>query len=134
MKQALNNIDINAIVKEIHQDIIGKHIKNVYNVDESDSLKFLLTYRSDSNKQLLIDIPNRLNLTQYSYDKPRFPSPFCTSLRKVLKNKRVSAFFQVGHLDRIVVLEVTGLEEERWRLVIEFFAKGNIILIKPDGN
>ncbi len=132
MKQALNNIDINAIVKEIHQDILGKHVKNVYNVDET---KFIITYRSsDSNKQLLIDIPNRLNLTQYSYEKPRIPSPFCTSLRKYLKNKRISNFYQIDHLDRIVVLEITSAEGERWQLVLEFFAKGNIILIKPDGN
>nr|MDO8086294.1 ribosome rescue protein RqcH [Candidatus Sigynarchaeum springense] len=125
----MNNIDLSVIVREIRPDISGKHIKNVYQLDEN---KFIITYRSDANKQLIIDIPNRLHLTEYNYDKPKFPPPFCVSLRKHLKDRKIIDVYQVQHLDRIVVFEILGSTSETMKLVVEFFGKGNIILVKPD--
>ncbi|MEX2680358.1 MAG: ribosome rescue protein RqcH [Candidatus Sigynarchaeota archaeon] len=125
----MNNIDLSIIVREIRPDISGKHIKNVYQLDDN---KFIITYRSDTNKQLLMDIPNRMHVTQYNYDKPKFPPPFCVSLRKHLKDRKILDVYQVSHLDRIVVFELLGSTGETMKLIIEFFGKGNIILVKPD--
>ncbi|MBN2154063.1 MAG: NFACT family protein [Candidatus Lokiarchaeota archaeon] len=125
----MNNIDLAVVVQEIRPDIIGKHVKNVYQLDDGN---IIITYRSDENKQLLIDVPNRIHLTQYSYDKPKFPPPFCVSLRKHLKDRRVIDVYQVQHYDRIVVFELSGGAGEPLKLVVEFFGKGNIILVKPD--
>lgn len=129
MKQALNNIDIHAIIEEIRPDITGAHVKNVYQLDDT---RFIIAYRSDGNKQLLLDVPNKLHVTNYSHEKPKFPPPFCVSLRKYIKNRRVVDFYQVAHLDRIAVLVVAGSDGETWRLVFEFFGKGNVMLLKPD--
>ncbi len=129
LKQVLNNIDLSVIVREIRPDISGKYIKNVYQLDEN---KFIFTYRSEANKQLLIDIPNRMHITQYNYDKPKFPPPFCVSIRKHLKDRKILDVYQVEHLDRIVVFEVLGSTGEPMKLFVEFFGKGNIILVKPD--
>ncbi len=125
----MNNIDLAIIVRELRPDIAGKYVKNLYQLDEN---KFIISYRSDVNKQLLIEIPNRLHLTQYNYDKPKFPPPFCVSLRKHLKDRKIVDFYQVQHLDRIVVFEIMGSTGETLKLVVEFFGKGNIILVKPD--
>lgn len=116
-------------MRELRPDIAGKYVKNLYQLDEN---KFILTYRSDANKQLLIEIPNRLHLTQYNYDKPKFPPPFCVSLRKHLKDRKIVDFYQVQHLDRIIVFDILGSTGEPLKLVVEFFGKGNIILVKPD--
>ncbi|MFX0099438.1 MAG: ribosome rescue protein RqcH [Candidatus Hodarchaeota archaeon] len=129
MKQALNNIDINVIVNEIKPDIIDKHIKNFYQLDDN---KFILTYRSEGPKQLLIDIPNRLHLSEFVYEKPRFPPKFCESIRKYLRGRKIIDFYQREHLDRVVIMDIAGKEGERWRMILEFFGKGNIILLKPD--
>ncbi|NMC03857.1 MAG: fibronectin-binding domain-containing protein [Candidatus Lokiarchaeota archaeon] len=126
----MNNIDLNVVVRELRPDIAGKHVKNVYQLDEN---KFIITYRSDANKQLLIDIPNRMHLTQYNYDKPKSPPPFCVSLRKHVKDRKILDVYQVSHLDRIVVFELLGATGETLKLLVEFFGKGNIILLKPDG-
>jgi predicted ribosome quality control (RQC) complex YloA/Tae2 family protein len=129
MKQVLNNIDLNVVVSELREEIIGKHVKNVYQIDDS---KFIVSYRNDGNKQLLIEPPSKIYITQYSYDKPKNPPPFCMSLRKYLRNRRILDFYQASHLDRILIMVVQGPDDEQWRLYMEFFGKGNIVLLKPD--
>nr|MDO8114115.1 ribosome rescue protein RqcH [Candidatus Sigynarchaeota archaeon] len=129
MKQVLNNVDISVLITEIRPDITGKHIKNVYQIDDN---KFLLTYRSDANKQLFIEFPNRMHLTQYTYEKPKFPPPFCVSLRKHIKDRRILDIYQVQHLDRIVVIELLDAVVGKLKLIIEFYGKGNLMLLKPD--
>lgn len=127
----MNNIDLSIIVKEIGLDIIGKHVKNLYQIDDD---KFIISYKSDVNKQLFIEIPHRMHLTQYNYEKPKFPPPFCISLRKHLKDRKIVEFYQVQHLDRIVVMELLDATGQRLKLILEFYSKGNLVLLKPDGN
>lgn len=129
MKQALNNIDINVIVNEIKSSIVDKHVKNIYQLDDG---KIILTYRSNGQKQLLIEVPSRLHLSEFIYDKPRFPPKFCESLRKYLRGRKIVDFYQREHLDRVVIMDIAGKDGERWKMVLEFFGKGNIILLKPD--
>jgi predicted ribosome quality control (RQC) complex YloA/Tae2 family protein len=117
-------------VKEIGADIIGKYVKNIYQIDDD---KFIISYKSDVNKQLFIEVPHRLHLTQYNYEKPKFPPPFCVSLKKHLKERKIVDFYQVQHLDRIVVMELLDATGQRLKLVLEFYSKGNLVLLKPDG-
>jgi len=116
-------------VKEIGPDIIGKHVKNVYQIDED---KFIISYKSDTNKQLFIEVPHRMHLTQYNYEKPKFPPPFCVSLKKHLKDRKIIDFYQVDHLDRIVVMDLLDAAGQGLKLVLEFYSKGNLVLLKPD--
>ncbi|MHA1683402.1 MAG: ribosome rescue protein RqcH [Promethearchaeota archaeon] len=131
LKGALNNIDINVIVEELKPLIINKHVKNFYELSDT---KFILTFRSEGNRQLLIEVPLKIHLTEYFHEKPKFPPKFCVALRKYLRGRRVVNFYQAPHMDRIVVFEIQGGGDDVWKLVIEFFGKGNLILLKPDGN
>lgn len=129
MKSGLNNIDICAIVNELKLSLINKHVKNFYQLSDTE---FILSYRDEGLKQLFIEIPNRLHLSEYTYEKPRFPPKFCQAIRKYIRGRRVLNCYQADHLDRIVILDIQGEGDDPWKLVMEFFGKGNIILLSPD--
>ncbi|MHA1747161.1 MAG: ribosome rescue protein RqcH, partial [Promethearchaeota archaeon] len=131
MKSNLNNIDIFTIICEIKELVINKNIKNFYQLDDTT---FILTFRCvDGVKQLLIKLPNGMYLSEFIYEKPRFPPNFCISIRKYIKDRKILNFYQYKHLDRMVILEIQGIDKSTWRLILEFFGKGNIILLKPTG-
>jgi len=76
---------------------------------------------------LLVEIGKRLNLTRYSLKAPEKPSQLSILLRKHLENKRLESIAQHG-FDRVVVLKFADFS-----LILEFFSRGNMLLLDSEG-
>jgi len=125
MKLQLSNIDVFAVAKEINDELSNGFIDNVYEVED---LLILKIRTKEGNKNLVIKDDSRINLTAYDYPVPKYPSQYCISLRKFLKNRKILRIYQ-HKLDRILLIEISSHENAPWRFLIELFAKGNYILI-----
>jgi predicted ribosome quality control (RQC) complex YloA/Tae2 family protein len=92
---------------------------------------FLIKFhKPDHREQLLIDSGFRCHLTEYARTTAAAPSAFVAKLRKYLKTRRVTSIAQIG-TDRILELQFSdGL----YRLYLEFYAGGNIVLTDADLN
>lgn len=87
-------------------------------------------HKPDHREQLLIDSGFRCHLTEYARTTAAAPSGFVAKLRKYLKTRRVTSVSQVG-TDRILEFQFSdGL----YRLYLEFYAGGNIVLTDGDLN
>jgi len=128
MKNSMSNVDIRLILPELREAADGAFVKNIYQYGDIFALK--LYQPGGGTSQLLIQPGQRIHLTEYVRKAPRVPSKFCTVLRKYLKDKRVVSVKQ-HELDRIVVIEV-GDEESSYKLVVELFGNGNLLLLDPE--
>lgn len=92
---------------------------------------FLIKFhKPDHREQLLIDSGFRCHLTEYARTTAASPSTFVAKLRKYLKTRRVTSIAQIG-TDRILEFQFSdGL----YRLYLEFYAGGNIVLTDADLN
>ena len=92
---------------------------------------FLIKFhKPDHREQLLIDSGFRCHLTEYARTTAAAPSGFVAKLRKYLKTRRVTSVAQIG-TDRILEFQFSdGL----YRLYLEFYAGGNIVLTDGDLN
>ncbi len=125
-----SNFDVFATAKELDLMLSGSNIVNLYEVDE---LLLIKVNTDQGKKNLLIKKDSRLNLTDYEYEIPKFPSQYIISLRKHLKNKRILKVYQYN-FDRIVIFELYNPETDPWKLIIELFNKGNYILLNETNN
>jgi predicted ribosome quality control (RQC) complex YloA/Tae2 family protein len=73
---------------------------------------------------MIIDSGFRCHLTNFSRATAASPSPFVARLRKFLKTRRVTAVSQIG-TDRIIEFQFS---DGQYRMFLEFYAGGNIIL------
>ena len=119
------NVDVFAISKELDLMLRNSTISNVYEIEDLLILK-INTYEGKRN--LIIKRDTRINLTEYDYPIPKYPSQYIMSLRKLLKNRRILSVFQ-HNFDRIVIFELHNTNSKPWKLIIELFNKGNFILI-----
>ncbi|MFW9769654.1 MAG: ribosome rescue protein RqcH [Candidatus Thorarchaeota archaeon] len=124
----MSNVDIRLILPELREVADGAFIKNIYQYGTLFTLK--LYQPGGGTTQLLIQPGQRIHLTEYLRKAPRVPPKFCTVLRKYLKDKRIVSVKQ-HELDRIVVIEV-GDEENSYKLVVELFGNGNLLLLDPE--
>jgi predicted ribosome quality control (RQC) complex YloA/Tae2 family protein len=72
----------------------------------------------------------RVHLTHFPPLNPKVPPNFPMLLRKYLKGAIVSDVNQ-HHFDRIIEIEFQ--KEHKYKLIIELFSKGNIILLDEEG-
>ena len=69
----------------------------------------------------------RIHLTKFAREKPPVPSVFTMKLRKLLRTKRLE-YAEQQALDRVLVLAF-GSGDSLVRVVLEFYAAGNIVLL-----
>ena len=101
------------------------------NIYDLSSKIFLLKFAKPNHKeQVIIDSGFRCHLTEFSRAAAAAPSPFVTRLRKYLKTRRVTSVSQVG-TDRIIEFQFS---DGQYKLFLEFYAGGNIILTDRDLN
>ncbi|TFG03636.1 MAG: fibronectin-binding domain-containing protein [Promethearchaeota archaeon] len=124
-----SNFDVYAICKELDSLLSGGRISNVYEVDDILILK--VHTNSYGKKNLIIKDDSRINITEYDYPIPKYPSQFTSSLRKFLKNRKILSITQYK-FDRIIIIELSSFEADSWKFVIELFNKGNFILLDED--
>lgn len=103
-------------------------LSNIY--DLSTRIFLLKFAKPEHREQLLIDSGFRCHLTSFARATASTPSPFITRLRKYLRTRRVTAVSQVG-TDRII--EIT-FSDGAYRLFLEFYAGGNIVLTDNELN
>ena len=124
IKTYFSNIDVFAITRELDEILSQGRIINVYEIEDLLILKINTIH---GNKNLIIKKDARVNLTEYDYPKPKYPSQYIISLRKFIKNKKISNIYQYN-FDRIIVIEYY-VEDKQWKFIIELFNKGNYIII-----
>ncbi|KAL8781100.1 MAG: hypothetical protein Q9213_006158 [Squamulea squamosa] len=86
--------------------------------------------KPDRREQILVDPGFRCHLTSFSRATAAAPSQFVAKLRKYLRSRRLTAVAQVG-TDRVLELQFS---DGQYRLFIEFYAAGNIILADRELN
>lgn len=126
MKKEITSFDLRKIVSEL-QVLIGGYLDKVYQLDDELFLRFHLP--REGRREVYHRVGRWLALVD-GEEKPEAPGPFAQALRKALPNPRVQAVRQMG-FDRIVLLDFTQGSDE-YRIVMEVFGKGNVLLLRGD--
>ncbi|KAK7533300.1 uncharacterized protein J3D65DRAFT_661171 [Phyllosticta citribraziliensis] len=128
MKQRFSSLDVKVIAHELSSSICSLRVANIY--DLSTRIFLFKFQKPNHREQLIVDSGFRCHLTEFSRTTASAPSPFVVRLRKFLKTRRVTKVSQVG-TDRIIELQFSdGL----YRLFLEFYAGGNIVLTDAELN
>ncbi|KAF7865440.1 hypothetical protein EAF04_006415 [Stromatinia cepivora] len=122
MKQRFSSIDVKVIAHELSNALVTLRVSNIY--DLSSKIFLVKFAKPDNKQQILIDSGFRCHLTDFSRATAAAPSVFVQRLRKYLKTRRVTQVSQVG-TDRIIEFQFS---DGQYRLYLEFYAGGNIIL------
>lgn len=126
MKQRFSSLDVSVIAYELNQSLVPLRLANVY--DLSSKILLFKFAKPNDKKQLVIDTGFRCHLTKFARTTAAAPSAFVARLRKVLKTRRLTSVTQVG-TDRILEFRFS---DGQYKLFLEFFASGNIILTDAD--
>ena len=129
MLDELSSLDIAVLTVELDMMLKDSRISNIYQLN-GKILLLNLRKPGGLRRSLLVEAGRRLHVTTYVFDKPLKPPDFCMSLRKYLRNGKIKKIQQYD-FERIVELIVESKSNE-YKLVIELFREGNIILVDPD--
>ncbi|MFW9900227.1 MAG: ribosome rescue protein RqcH, partial [Candidatus Thorarchaeota archaeon] len=123
-----SNFDVFAIVKELDSVLINSTILNIYEIED---LLIIKIKKNLEKKNLIIKKDSRINLTEYDYPIPNYPTQYISSLRKLLKNRRILKISQ-HQFDRVIIIELSNKGDKPWKFVIELFNKGNFLLLDEE--
>jgi len=124
------NVDVFAITRELDIILGNSTIANIYEIKD---LLILKINSKEGRLNLIISRDSRINLTNYNYPIPKYPSQYIISLRKFLKNRRIVRISQYN-FDRIIILELYNTADGPWKFIIELFNKGNYLLLDEKNN
>jgi predicted ribosome quality control (RQC) complex YloA/Tae2 family protein len=122
-KKSITSLELAALVNELQFLVRGK-ITQIYH-QEKKELLFQL-HASGEGKKLLKIVPGKFISLTKNKDTPTRPSGFCMQLRKYVNNSFIKSIEQKG-TERVIVIELE--KQENYKLIIELFSKGNLILI-----
>jgi predicted ribosome quality control (RQC) complex YloA/Tae2 family protein len=125
MKDSLSSFDVTAAVKDLG-GMVGGHIDKVYH-PSPDKLVLAVRLPREGKTYLTFTVGKWLYAASNAPEMPQQPSDFAMMLRKRITNARIAGVDQPG-FERIAVLSLE--KEERFELVLELFAEGNIVLVK----
>jgi len=122
----LSSLDIAVLTDELEIMLKDSRISNIYQLNDKT---LLLNLRKPGGLRLnlLILAGVELHVTTYLFKKPLKPPDFCMALRKYLRNGKIKKIQQYD-FERIVELTLES-KAEMYRLIIELFGEGNIILV-----
>jgi predicted ribosome quality control (RQC) complex YloA/Tae2 family protein len=124
-KEEFSSFDVAAVVRELRDAVPNSRVGNIYQLNDKT---LLFKLRSGENiYSLVLEAGKRLNLTSYALEKPLVPPAFCMALRKFLRNSLLTNIEQY-EFERVVLLDFSG-KIGNFRLVLELFGEGNIILV-----
>ncbi|MEN6610287.1 MAG: ribosome rescue protein RqcH [Methanoregulaceae archaeon] len=127
-QQGMNGVDVRAMVAEL-QALLPLWVDKVYQY-EGRRVSIRLNGEERARYQLLVEPGKRAHLASDLPDPPKTPPAFAVMLRKHLSGGKVLAIGQHG-LQRIFWFDV-GKGETVYRLIIELFDEGNVILAAGD--
>ena len=126
VKTSLSSLELAALVLELQFLVKGK-ISQIYHQEEE--LLWQL-HVPGKGKLFLKIIPGKWLCLTDQKNPPLKPTSFCMQLRKYLDNAVITGLYQ-EESERIVMIELE--KKEKFFLIIEFFAKGNIVLADNEG-
>ncbi|HIH42794.1 TPA: hypothetical protein HA246_04065 [Candidatus Woesearchaeota archaeon] len=124
MKTQLSSIEIHYLATEL-QFLVDAKIDRIYHPEEKELL-LQLHLPNQGRKIMRIAVPNFLYLTDTKPEMDSEPTEFCSLLRRRIENARVRAIVQ-KNFERIIEI-LLETKEHKYNLIIELFARGNIIL------
>jgi predicted ribosome quality control (RQC) complex YloA/Tae2 family protein len=122
--QGISGIDTRAIVAELSLKL-PLWIDKVYQFD-SHTLGIRLNGGNKAHYQFIIEAGRRAHLVKDLPEPPKNPPQFAMLLRKYISGGKVLSIRQHG-LERIIIFDI-GKGEATFRLIIELFDEGNVIL------
>ena len=134
---AFDGITVAAVVKQLHDTLIGGRI---YKIAQPESDELLITIKTaDGGQERLLASADAslplLYLTEANKQAPMTAPGFCMLLRKHLQNGRITDITQPG-LERIVHLHIEHLNEMgdlcRKKLIIEIMGKHSNIIFTDE--
>ncbi|MBU0624403.1 MAG: NFACT family protein, partial [Candidatus Thermoplasmatota archaeon] len=125
MKESQSSFDVMASVKEL-QALVGGHIDKIYH-PRLNHLVLAVRLPGESKSFVHFRVGRWLYRSDNSSEMPQQPSDFAMMLRKRIANARICAIRQQG-FDRIAIMSLE--KEDKYDLVLEMFADGNVILVK----
>ncbi|KAK3939443.1 hypothetical protein QBC46DRAFT_149342 [Diplogelasinospora grovesii] len=122
MKQRFSSLDVKVVAHELSEALVSLRVANIY--DLSSKIFLFKFAKPNCRHQVLVESGFRCHLTDFARHAAPAPSNFVARLRKFLKTRRVTAVSQIG-TDRIIEFQFS---DGAYRLYLEFFASGNVIL------
>lgn len=124
----MSNVDVYAISQELQGILKDARMQKAYQPTK-DTVLIRFHVTGQGRVDLLLQAGVRVHTTHYPPPNPQVPPSFPMLLRKYLKNATVTKVRQ-HNFDRI--LEVHFQKEQSYRLVVELFSPGNIIVLDEE--
>ncbi len=126
MRDEISSVDLHFLIRE-SQYLVGGKVEKLY---ESDH--FLIHFHIPTKGNRFLKVTDKaMFLIPEKEEMPERPTQFAMILRKKLANARLRELSQLG-FERIAVLDFTT-KEKSFRLIIELFGGGNIIVCDENG-
>ncbi len=123
---SLSALDIKFIVREL-KELENAIVEKIYQPAEKEII--IALHSSGDGKKLLRIVAGQVaNLTKEKGEAKETPTSFSMTLRKYLKQVRVVNIAQ-QEFERIIEINFSN----EYRLILELFSKGNVILIDKEG-
>ncbi|MGC8538273.1 MAG: NFACT family protein [Candidatus Micrarchaeia archaeon] len=117
-------VELSLVVNEL-KGIAGSFLRKFYEVSE-DAFRMNFYSQSEGGKiDVFISLNKTINITAYT-EHAGEPTGFAMSIRKRIEGRRLASIEQIG-MDRIIEMDFSG--SEGYKLIVEMFGKGNMILV-----
>ena len=123
--KSMSNVDIYTICQELNDLLTGARVDKSFQPTK-DTVVMRFHKAGTGRLDLVIQAGKRIHISQYPLTNPQNPPAFPMLLRKRVKGANVVSVEQ-HNFDRVV--EIKMKKEETYTLIVELFAKGNIILL-----
>ena len=124
MKKSLTSPDIRELVSD-WQSLVGSRVDQ-FGRPDSNKLIFKLRNKEKGTIRLVLDLSGWAYLTKESITTESNQGAFVNQVRQKIKKSRLEAITQVNG-DRVIAFDFAR-KDEKIKLILEFFHKGNAIL------
>lgn len=128
MMKSMTNVDINIICQELNELLAGARVDKSFQPTK-DTVVMRFHKAGTGRMDLVIQAGKRIHISQYPLANPQSPPSFPMLLRKRVKGANVVSI-QQHNFDRVV--EIKMKKDITYTLIVELFAKGNIILLNEE--
>jgi len=125
--KTLSFLEVHHLVKELHS-LEGSKITKIYNKSNTNTI--IQLYSSKLGKKFLNIVNNKIIFIDDRKETYDTPSTICLRLRKNLEGSKILKIDQIRS-ERVIELLLTFRDQKK-RLIIELFSKGNLILCDND--
>jgi predicted ribosome quality control (RQC) complex YloA/Tae2 family protein len=129
-KKDFRSFDVAVVVHELKEAIAVARVNKIYQFNEK-TLVMKLHKTGKPPLRLVMEAGRRIHLTAYALKPPSRPPAFCMALRKHLNGAWVDNIEQY-EFERVITVHLRT-KTGKFRLVLELFGEGNIILTGEKG-